>query len=111
MTNTAPQRPRALPRGPAPLLPDRRRPRPCLSAVLAQDSSPVAPDSARLPMQPGDIHAVQLLAGDETVYKLDVEQVGRYRLTTGLLPAAQQVQVNGIRRRRRSALRQPVHPH
>lgn len=92
MTNTAPQRPRALPAvlllccliAAAAALPVR---------VLAQDSSPVAPDSARLPMQPGDIHAVQLLAGDETVYKLDVEQVGRYRLTTGLLPAAQQVQV------------------
>ena len=92
MTNTAPQRPRALPAAlllccliaAAAALPVR---------VLAQDSSPVAPDSARLPMQPGDIHAVQLLAGDETVYKLDVEQVGRYRLTTGLLPVAQQVQV------------------
>ena len=91
MTNTFLQRPRALPAilflccliAAAAVLPVR---------VLAQDTSP-APESARLPMQPGDIHAVQMLAGDEAVYKLDVEQVGRYRLTTGLLPVAQQVQV------------------
>ena len=61
--------------------------------VLAQDASPVTPESARLPMQPGDIHAVQMLAGEEAVYRLDVEQVGRYRLTAGLLPVASQVQV------------------
>ncbi len=92
MTNTLPRRPRALPAvlflfcliTAAAVLPVR---------VLAQDTSPAAPESAQLPMQPGDIHAVQMLAGDEAVYKLDVEQVGRYRLTTGLLPVAQQVQV------------------
>ena len=92
MTNTPLKRPRALPAAlllccliaAAAVLPVR---------VLAQDTSPAAPESAQLPMQPGDIHAVQMLAGDEAVYKLDVEQVGRYRLTTGLLPVAQQVQV------------------
>ncbi|MCE2468664.1 MAG: hypothetical protein J4G06_11710 [Caldilineaceae bacterium] len=92
MTNTLPRRPRALPAvlflfcliTAAAVLPVR---------VLAQDTSPAAPESAQLPMQPGDIHAVQMLAGDEAVYKLDVGQVGRYRLTTGLLPVAQQVQV------------------
>ncbi len=92
MTNTPLKRLRALPAAlllccliaAAAVLPVR---------VLAQDTSPAAPESAQLPMQPGDIHAVQMLAGDEAVYKLDVEQVGRYRLTTGLLPVAQQVQV------------------
>ncbi len=92
MTNISPQRPRVLPAvlllccliAAAAVLP---------ASVLAQESAPAAPESAQLPMQPGDIHAVQLLAGDEAVYKLDVEQVGRYRLTTGLLPVAQQVQV------------------
>jgi hypothetical protein len=92
MKNILPQRPRALPAvlllccliAAAAVLPVR---------VLAQDTSPTVPESAQLPMQPGDIHAVQLLAGDEAVYQLDVEQVGRYRLTTGLLPVARQVQV------------------
>ena len=92
MTNTPPRWARALPAvlllccltAVAAILPVR---------VLAQDTSPAVPESARLPMQPGDIHAVQILAGDEAVYKLDVEQVGRYRLTAGLLPVAQQVQV------------------
>ena len=92
MTNISPHRPRALPAvlflccliAAAAVLP---------ASVLAQEAAPVTPEAAQLPMQPGDIHAVQLLAGDEAVYKLDVEQVGRYRLTTGLLPVAQQVQV------------------
>lgn len=92
MKNTPSRRPRALPSvlllccliAVTAVLPVR---------VLAQDTPPVAPAAAQLPMQPGDIHAVQMLAGDEAVYKLDVEQVGRYRLTTGLLPVAQQVQV------------------
>ncbi len=92
MTHTSPPRRRALPAAlllccliaTAAVLPVR---------VLAQDTSPAVSESARLPMQPGDIHAVQMLAGDKAVYKLDVEQVGRYRLTTGLLPVAQQVQV------------------